>query len=71
MYNTPGVVRGISYTGHAFSQMAGRGIPPSAVEYAMESGDRITLWAQGIELFLTEELTVVTNMNLRHIVTVY
>jgi hypothetical protein len=36
--NQPGEVGGIQYTGHAFDQMQGRGIPPYAVQNTIENG---------------------------------
>jgi len=36
--NAPGQVGGRSYGGHAFDQMQGRGVPPSAVENAIRTG---------------------------------
>ncbi len=36
--NSPGEVGGRQYTGHAFDQMQGRGIPPSAVDNAVQVG---------------------------------
>jgi hypothetical protein len=36
--NEPGTVCGRNYSGHAFDQMQGRGIPPSAVENTIENG---------------------------------
>jgi RHS repeat-associated protein len=36
--NAPGNVYGRDYSGHAFDQMQGRGIPPSAVENTIQTG---------------------------------
>jgi hypothetical protein len=36
--NSPGEVGGRQYTGHAFDQMQGRGVPPSAVENTVRVG---------------------------------
>jgi RHS repeat-associated protein len=36
--NQPGAYEGRDYSGHAFDQMQGRGIPPSAVENAIQQG---------------------------------
>lgn len=36
--NSPGVVGGRPYSGHAFDQMQGRGIPPSVVENTIQTG---------------------------------
>jgi RHS repeat-associated protein len=37
-HNAPTEIGGRSYTGHAIDQMQGRGVPPSAVEEAIEHG---------------------------------
>ncbi len=36
--NPPGEFNGVPYTGHAFDQLQNRGIPPSAVDQALQSG---------------------------------
>ena len=36
--NAPGEVGGRQYSGHAFDQMQGRGVPPSAVENTVRTG---------------------------------
>jgi hypothetical protein len=37
--NPQTTINGIDYSGHAQDQMQGRGIPPSAVEQAINSGE--------------------------------
>jgi hypothetical protein len=36
--NVPGEVGGRNYSDHAFDQMQGRGVPPSAVENTIQTG---------------------------------
>jgi hypothetical protein len=36
--NKPTTIDGLDYSGHALDQMQGRGVPPSAVKDAVESG---------------------------------
>lgn len=36
--NSPSLVGGVNYSGHALDQMQGRGIPPSAVQNAINTG---------------------------------
>jgi hypothetical protein len=69
--NSPGNVNGTDYSGHAFDQMQGRGITPSAVQDAIENGTVVpgnqpdTFVHQG-----NNGVTVVTNTAGR-VITVY
>ncbi|WP_435393417.1 RHS repeat-associated core domain-containing protein, partial [Henriciella pelagia] len=49
--NAPGSVGGRDYSGHAFDQMQGRGIPPSAVENAIGTGARSAGRTPGTSVF--------------------
>jgi hypothetical protein len=60
--NAPGNIGGRQYTGHAFDQMQGRGITPSAVEHALRSSVGLP-GRDGATIYTARELTVIVNPN--------
>jgi RHS repeat-associated protein len=70
--NSPGSVNGTDYSGHAFDQMQGRGIPPSAVENSIETGVSApgNLPGTTTSYDAVNNLTVVTNSYTGRVITV-
>jgi hypothetical protein len=71
--NAPGSVGGRDYTGHAFDQMQGRGIPPSAVENTIQNGTESAGNTSAETVFHdpANNLTVVTDTGSGRVVTVH
>jgi hypothetical protein len=61
--NEPGEIDGRKYTGHALDQGQGRGIPPSAVEDAIQNGEQGSGNREGTNTHTSKEnkIKVVTN----------
>ena len=68
--NPPGRVGDLYYTGHAFDQMQGRGIPPSAVENAIRYGKRLPGDKPGTIKHVSEDVMVVTRLDKKTVITV-
>ncbi len=60
--NVPGVINGTRYTGHAFDQMQGRGIPPSVVQNTIQQGVRSPGYDGATVIYEpTNDVTVILN----------
>jgi hypothetical protein len=70
--NSSGTVNGLDYSGHAFDQMQGRGVPPSAVEEAIGNGASSPGNTPGTRVFSdsTNGVKVIVNSNSGRIITV-
>jgi RHS repeat-associated protein len=53
--NAPGKVYGRSYSGHAFDRMQGRGIPPSAVEEAINNPASVSAGRGGTTIYRSSD----------------
>jgi len=60
--NSPAIIDGVEYTGHAQDQMQGRGVMPSAVSDTIGRGAQ-TPGREGATVFTTEQFRVVVNPN--------
>lgn len=58
--NSPAVIGGRQYTGHALDQMQGRGITPSMVEETIRTGRR-TAGRDGATIYTTQDMRVIVN----------
>lgn len=70
--NASTIILGRQYSGHAIDRLQGRGIPPSAVENAISTGQQLPGSRSGTTLYYdpVNELTVVTNTVTGRIITV-
>ena len=69
--NRPTVIGGRQYSGHALDQMQRRGIPPSAVEDAIRSGEKSTGKTSGTITYYSpsNNLSVITDAETGSVVT--
>jgi RHS repeat-associated protein len=58
--NTPTVINGQTYTGHALDQMQGRGLTPSVIEDTIARGAQ-TAGRDGAKIFTTDQARVIVN----------
>jgi len=70
--NSPGSIGGTDYSGHAFDQMQGRGIPPSAVQNTIDIGVPAPGNVFGTTTYYDpiNNITVVTNSFTGNVITV-
>lgn len=71
--NSPGSVNGTAYSGHAFDQMQGRGIPPSAVDSTIQTGLPTPGYKTGTIDYYdpVNDLTVITDSDSGRVITVH